>query len=218
MLSCIFMKAFVVARSRINRARLHGETLAKLWNEGGGEITVRAVVDPDGSGRLTALDVRPVPEEFSLLLGELLYQLRSALDACIYQATVYATGQDPPPDDDKLEFPITLELTEFPKLKKRRLMHLKQDLQDAVESVQPYNTPSLPPEKLVKNVNRSLGILNDLARKDRHRRLHVVGAWPVKNHPKFIFPLGVTLQSITPMQAGLFRGRMRTRYFSTEGR
>jgi hypothetical protein len=135
----------------------------------------------------------------------MLYQLRSALDACIYQATIYATNQDPPPDEHKLEFPITFDVSEFPRLAKRRLMHLPQDMQDGIENVQPYNAPSLPPEKLVTNVNRLLGILNDLARKDRHRKLHVVGSWPIRLHPKFTFPIGskVTLSSIDLMEPGI---------------
>ena len=101
-------------------------------------------------------------------MGEQLYQLRSELDACIYQATIYGTMQDPPPNEGRLEFPITYDATEWPNLAKRRLSALPKPIQDAIERVQPYNNLSLSSEETVKSVNRSLGILHDLARKDRH--------------------------------------------------
>ena len=52
------------------------------------------------------------------------------------------------------------------------------------------------------NLNRSLGILNDLARKDRHRKLHVVGSWALRLKPQLILPPGVTISSMTLMEAG----------------
>lgn len=39
----------------------------------------------------------PLPEEVALLLGEYLYQLRSALDNCLYTVAIIAAGTAPPP-------------------------------------------------------------------------------------------------------------------------
>lgn len=133
----------------------------------------------------------------------MLYQLRSALDACIYQATIYATKSDPPPKETTLEFPITNDPKEFPQLAKRRLWGLPRDVQDAIERVQPYNTPQLPPEQMVSNINRCLGILNDLSRKDRHRRLHVVGSLPLIFEPLFSLPEGVSVVDVQTKADGL---------------
>jgi hypothetical protein len=81
--------------------------LAQLWNEIPTEhlLKPKALADPDGHGVIFAAGVGEVPEEMPLLLGEQLYQLRSALDACIYQATIYATKQDPPPDERQIRIP-----------------------------------------------------------------------------------------------------------------
>jgi hypothetical protein len=49
---------------------------------------------------------------------------------------------------------------------------------------------------MVKNINRSLGILNDLARKDRHRTVHVVGSWVADLKPEFRLPKGVRVSSL----------------------
>lgn len=192
------MGEYEVARLRFRRAIAHGERLAQLWNDlpTGYLCTPKARADADGNGVLIATNVGSIPDELPLLLGELLYQLRSALDACIYQATVYATKLDPPPDEGKLEFPITTDPNKWPNLVKRRLSALPAPIQDAIERVQPYNNQSLPPAEMVKSINRSLGILHDLARKDRHRKLPVVGSWPLNMKPDFLLPDGVIVDSL----------------------
>jgi len=72
-------------------------------------------------------------------------------------------------------------------------------MRDAIEIVQPYNAPRISPGVLAASINRTLGIINDLARKDRHRKIHVVGSWPFDLTPSFVLPTGVSVDSITPM-------------------
>jgi hypothetical protein len=189
------------------------------FNPRRGLFEVKANTERDGSGIIRVVRVRAISEDFSLLLGEMLYQLRSGLDACIYQAAIYPTGKNPPPDDSQLEFPLCANPADFPKQAERRLSVLPQNIRDAIERLQPYNTPSLPPEEMVKNLNRSLAILHDLARKNRHRKLHVVGAWPYHLDPKFTLPPGVTVDSLsltTPgvLEEGSILARFQLRGFS----
>jgi len=216
------MGTYQVARARLNRAIGHGNQLASLWNAvpAGRLCTPRARIGPNGIGHLLATSVGAIPEELALLLGEMLYQLRSALDACIYQTTIYATKQDPPPDEGKLEFPITSDPKEWPNLVKRRLSALPKDIQDAIERVQPYNNLSIPPEQMVHSINRSLGILHDLSRKDRHRKLHVIGSWPLNLAPEFILPDGVTMdwmeiQPPSVLREGAVLAKFRLSNFAT---
>lgn len=193
------MGVYEVARLRLQRAIAHGERLAQLWNDLPTEYlcTLKAgMIDQNGNGVLIATNIGKIPEELPLLLGEMLYQLRSALDACIYQATIYATNQDPPPDEGKLEFPITHNTKEWKRLAERRLSALPTSIQNAIERVQPYNMQASSPEMTIKSINRSLGILNDLARKDRHRKLHVVGSWPLDLEPQFLLPEGVSIENL----------------------
>ena len=132
----------------------------EAWNEIPSEklYTATAKTDSDGIGSLRLVRVQPIPEEIPLLLGEMLYQLRSALDSCIYQAAVYSTKQDPPPDEQKLEFPISVDRAEFPGLQKRRLSALPMDVQEGIEKIQPYHAPVFPPEEVVKKHQSLLGI------------------------------------------------------------
>lgn len=199
---------YEVARLRLKRAISHGEHLAQLWNDLPSDqlCAPRAkMTDANGNCVLAATNIGDIPDELPLLLGEQLYQLRSALDACIYQATVYATKQNPPPDEGKLEFPITTNSKEWPDLVKRRLSALPASIQNAIERVQPYNNQSLPPDEMVKSINRSLGILHDLARKDRHRKLHIVGSWPLGMKPDFILPDGVTVDSFEALPPSVLK-------------
>lgn len=160
------------------------------------------MVDAAGQGRIRLIAKKSIPEEFSLIFGEMLYQMRSALDTCIYQAAIYVTSQDPPPDGQKLEFPVCKDASDFAKTAKRRLSVFPQAVQDGIEKIQPYNIPSLAPDLMVKNLNRALGILHDLARKDRHRRLHVVGNWALSVAPIIEVPPGVSVTSLKIMNAG----------------
>lgn len=208
---------YEVARLRLKRAISHGERLAQLWNDLPSDYlcTPKAkMTDANGHGVLVATNIGEIPDELPLLLGELLYQLRSALDACIYQAAVYATGQNPPPDEGRLEFPITTNSSEWPDLVRRRLSALPAPIQNAIESVQPYNNQSLPPDEMVRSINRSLGILHDLARKDRHRKLHIVGSWPLGMKPDFI---GVTVDSFEVLPPSVLKEGTVMAKFSVSG-
>lgn len=193
--------------------------MARFWNSIPTEelCSFWPRIDPDGNGSIRAVGIKPVPDEFSLRLGEMLYQLRSALDACIYQATVYATKSDPPAKEESLEFPITNDPDEFPRLAKRRLWGLPQEVKDGIERVQPYNAPSLPPEEMVNNINRCLGILNDLARKDRHRRLHVVGSLPLSFLPLFRLPEGVSVVDVKTHAEGVLQEQAEIATFRLVG-
>jgi len=200
------MGEYKVARARLTRAMSHHTHLGEVWNAvPSGRLCVpKALVGPNGYGMLIATEVGEIPDEMPLLLGEMLYQLRSALDACIYQGAVHATKKDPPEGEGKFEFPITVDPNEWTSLKKRRLFALPVSIQDAIERAQPYNNQFLPPGELITSVNRNLGILHDWARKDRHRRLHVVGSWPIHLNPEFVLPDGAVVDWVDIMTPATF--------------
>ena len=65
--------------------------------------------------------------------------------------------------------------------------------QKLIEDFQPYNTPGLKWADLPYNFNRGLGTLNDWARKDRHRGLHVVAFWASDVRPLLEVPRGTRI-------------------------
>jgi hypothetical protein len=159
----------------------------------------------------------PTPHDWSLELGEILYHLRAALDGAIYQSAIIESGQDPPPRYNKLEFPIYSCPSEFAKYAHRKIGTLSPKCREFIESVQPYHTPDLQAKLMVLNVNRNLGIINDWARKDRHRTLHVVGAWASRANPQLRLPPSATLQYLHVTRDGFLDKGREIATFAIEG-
>ena len=126
-------------------------------------------------------------------IGEFLYQMRAALDHCVYEAARLASGQSPPPGEDKLEFFLRNSPEKF-RDACRKVAPLGEAQRQVIESFQPYKAPlNLEPHLLPSNYNRGLTMLNDWARKDRHRKLHVMATWTSNIRPMLRLPLGTTL-------------------------
>ena len=150
-------------------------------------------MEDDGTGSIWIEQVKAIDPELAFVIGEFLYQLRAALDACVYEVACVNSGKRPPPDEDQLEFVFCQRGTfnDF----RRKMRPLTNEQRSIIEAVQPYNAPELPAHLRVGNWNRSLGILNDWARKDRHRKLHVLASWASDIQPMLIIPEGTTSRS-----------------------
>lgn len=135
----------------------------------------RPEVDDDGTGRFFLEPVKldwTLP--FSLELGEMLYQLRSALDSCVYDAAILKFGSDPPPNAQQWQFPITSDPSDF-KEAIRRMKGIPPDITAIIERVQGYSGLACRFEGKQFDFGPTLIALNDWARIDRHRKLHLVG-------------------------------------------
>jgi hypothetical protein len=210
---------FEGCRQRIRRAKAHRETFRDLWNKHVLEDDFYSVglhMDDDGAGSIW---VRPnhrrdFTDVLSLELGEMLYQLRAALDSSIYATRVRETGTNPPPEEHRLEFPICKSRAQFDSFKRAPVAPKRLSF---IESMQPYNAPELSSDLVVYNFNRTLGILNDWARIDRHRRVHVVGSWASNPNPHIICPEGTTLSDLHVTGTGFFEDECEIATFRLTG-
>lgn len=172
------MRRLQGSRERIGRADLHWSAFKDRWEvaQKDGSYRVTADVQDDGAATVSVESVRPLPAVLSLELGEMLYQLRAALDGCIYEATITPSWLYSADEKKAIEFPICADESQW-KAAARKIAPLSDEARRIVEHVQPYNI-----EKHVGTapVIRSLGILNDWARKDRHRQLHVLRSIPLQ--------------------------------------
>ncbi|MGI5506443.1 hypothetical protein [Lentzea sp. CA-135723] len=121
----------------------------------------------------------PAPVELALIFSEWLAALRASLDNAIYALAVAITGQNPPPHAGRIQFPICSTEDDF-KTQARRLTMLPTRIIEALDRGQPYQSPWGPESNLTWWVN-------ELARKDRHRELHV-GLGRVDEHRVRIAP------------------------------
>lgn len=161
--------------ARYRRAELHREVIHEFWS---GLIEHdlyenRVEIDDAGSGRLAVYPTFAMPEHFALELGELLYNLRAALDGAIYVAAMLDSGQDPPPNESSLEFVVRATPRKFADAV-GKLGPIRPERRAFIEDVQVYGTTEQGPG--ADRARRSLVVLNDWARIDRHRRLHLVAS------------------------------------------
>lgn len=182
------------SRLRLEQANAHRGRIAKLWNgfiEGDEPYVPVVQVDREGNGVIHVYPSDDFPgDELSLEFGEMLYQLRAALDSLVYEVAILDSGQDPPPDAEKLEFPFRGSEPKFDSVA-WKIAPLTKQHQDMIKSVQPYTAGEGDDAQRV--VAESLDILNDWARKDRHRGLHVIAHWAANKDPLFDLPDGCAL-------------------------
>jgi hypothetical protein len=186
-------------RRRLERAQTHRARIAELWNgflDGDEPYEIHVRVENDGRGSIDVFpnEYDPPPlDEISLEFGELLYQLRAALDSLVYELAIIDSGKDPPPDADKLEFPIRTSESAFESVA-WKLAPLSEHHRVLVGRIQPYPVPEQT--EAMKFMGQVLKVLNDWARRDRHRRMHVVASWAANKEPLFDPPEGCTVQDI----------------------
>jgi hypothetical protein len=191
-LSRMPLREFANCWERIGRADHHRRAFAKAWSDflADEPYDANLHIEQDGTGELSfACRYDPLPSVFAFELGEMLYHLRAALDAAVYAAAVLETGRNPPPNERDLEFPVCMSAAAFPKVARRKVAPLTRDRRWIVECMQPFNMPGgVSDERKVYCLNRALAMLHDWARKDRHRKLHVVGSWASHANPAWDIP------------------------------
>src|SRR4051794_32749877 len=71
---------------------------------------MRVMKESDDTGSVHKVFVEVIEEppldRWSLVAGDCVHNLRSALDNLIYAIAIYQSRQNPPPDDKSLQFPI----------------------------------------------------------------------------------------------------------------
>lgn len=160
---------FDSAYAKLDRARDHRKALAEIWNEYLDLSPFDFSLVDDGPKRwvLRATQSEPLPEKMSVIFGEWLFNLRSALDSLIWATAVNMSRSDPPPNESALQYPI-YDTEEQWKNNLRRLKPLADHQREMLYSMQPFNTKD--PDA------NFLGWINRLARVDRHRRLTIATA------------------------------------------
>lgn len=176
------MSYFLAAWERWDRANEHRSSLATIWNDFIDTHPFDLALNPTDDG--TVLQVwleTPTPPRFALVMGEWLYNLRASLDYAVWATAVYDSGQDPPPNEDALQFPIYDTERAWTR-NLYRIKGLRARHQQMLLGQQPFKSD------LDANY---LGWINRLARVDRHRRLVDGTARIAELEPAIAIPAGV---------------------------
>ena len=184
---------------RIDRAIAHAKSVVNQWAELF-DPSAEPTVERRGPRRFVArvAVTRHKDNDIGLELGEFFYQLRASLDGLAYEAMALATGCDPPPKVDRVEFPIYLDHDRFTECPFIKLTDFPKELTDWLESIQPYRI-GLSPDPAINELGRRLRLLHDCARKDRHRKLHVVVAGITKMGVHVSHTPNITISNVHPI-------------------
>ena len=164
---------------KVNRAHEHFTTLKgeiDAWNE---RRPYGLVPEVHAHGAKHLLRVRltePIDVMWSVLLGEAIHDLRSALDQIVYQLTIANTGKAL----DRTQFPIFSKRRRFAETSKRfpygvpgsglhQIRGVASGPHSFIEALQPY------PQRRTRTVHRSIANLHDLWNQDKHRLVHLWG-------------------------------------------
>ena len=111
------------------------------------------------------------PVECGVVLGDLLFNLRSALDQIVFALSAQA---GPIPNERLPAFPIHVTPGDFKKNGLKRIRLVERNASAFIERVQPYHAAN--------PAQHSLAVLDHLHERDKHRLLHVVSMALIRRH------------------------------------
>jgi hypothetical protein len=133
----------------------------------GKPYTVVREFDPNTREATYRLRIRErCPLVWSVMIGEIVYNLRSALDHALWQLVIEDGGQP----TDHNGFPIFLDPAKYQNARgaPRLLDGLKPTSRTVIDNLQPFNTG--------EHAASPLWHLHELSNFDKHRALHLTGA------------------------------------------
>ncbi|MGW1464062.1 hypothetical protein ACWCPT_06875 [Streptomyces sp. NPDC002308] len=149
-----------VAHANQRKAEL--ESRVSLWHAGS-PFETEANLSADRLKWEMRLRVNSLPptQEWSLILGDLLYSLRSSLDACVWEFA-HIDGNIPA-KPTQLQFPVVRDRKDWEKARATRLQTVPKEVIERIEMAQPFNRPE-------EEIDRDpLMILTELNNLDKHR-------------------------------------------------
>ncbi len=146
------------------------ESEVKRWKEGN-PCRVWTELDlQTGQNLIWAEVLRPPPNKIGFIIGDCLYNLRSALDNLVYELGVaYQKGPLSKSMASDSQFPIFRHESHFLSKGKDMIRGIHPDAQTFIEGLQPYNR---------EGENNTLLVLNKLATTDRHQLPHMTVVMP----------------------------------------
>lgn len=154
-----------VERAQVNFLNLHSQFTEHFSHPENQCRLIPAFTSAD-EGEIRAEIREPLPESWSLLVSDIVCDLRFALDNLAYELVIANSGMDPPPNARAIEFPILAKGKMTPG-SSRAIEQMEPWVQRLIESMQPYHdiASGTPPR------NQALLALNEMCNTYKHRLL-----------------------------------------------
>ena len=185
---------------RIKIARAHkqlNELAAAIDRFVKEQDTNAVVLDIDNDRRELVATFRLLdspPALWAVIIGEILYDLRSALDHLAWQL-VLQNGGTP---TSKTEFPIFKDEINFKSDAPRKVRGMSDTAKAAIEALQPYKTG----EDARDAAMQKLWVLHELSNIDKHQTLHLAGFYLKTAEYGMSHPQDVKIHGIEGMRSG----------------
>jgi len=156
-------------RLKLARAAEHLAALKSATQDYSREVNHRLVrgYDPLTDEFIVRVQItKPIPLEWGLIIGDVLHNLRSALDSLVFELAERHAGGLGVQEVRKIQFPICDRPGTFQTevKQKKKLLHVTPKAVAEAERLQPYMPTAWPG-------GNPLGILRDLSDIDKHRKL-----------------------------------------------
>ncbi|MEX2401245.1 MAG: hypothetical protein WD423_10765 [Rhodothermales bacterium] len=161
----------IFVNAKINRAiELFRELNAEVerWKNSG-PIEVLQECNKERTQFVTGVRFRKEPDalKWSIIAGDILFNLRCALDHLVFYLAIVDSGKNPPERARRLMFPVTNSDDQLEgAIGARRLFGCSEETIDYIRSVQPY----VAFDDSQKSPLRTINYLNNV---DKHRHLHM---------------------------------------------
>jgi hypothetical protein len=158
---------FAKIRIKVERARQHIQELKDSVRRflASAPYEVQIQEKPDIGRRVYYLSrVEPVPLAIAAIAGDVLHNLRSALDHTAFQLVSVGMGRAPSRPWE-IDYPVADDATRYVELRNRKLSGARKDAVDAVDATRPY-----------KGGNDTIWRIHQLNNIDKHRLLLTVGS------------------------------------------
>jgi hypothetical protein len=168
---------FLGVRLKLSRAKDQIDTLQGDMKRFMAENPCSGNLDFNTDSKILSLwiSVSAQPDPiFGVVIGEIIHNLRSALDHIVWELVILTTGR-PPALPSKNQFPIMKSKEDFNKRGVDVLLQcVREDAVDLIRSEQPFRTG--------EHAKSPLWHLSELSNADKHRTLHVTATLPHKFH------------------------------------
>lgn len=197
----MYEPSFESCWAKINRAEELREGLKEyIWDTFQDErnrATMRA--DADAQTGFHILSLQTVPdlsvfqERTSVIVGDIVHNLRSTLDHLTWQLACYHTGGNPL-NPQRVQFPIEDKLAVFAKRCKPDgwIGEIAPAHQTIIERYQPYHGLNTPSQQFWTLYVHELALLRDLSNADKHRVLTEIDLPVTGFHMRVRFAPGAT--------------------------
>lgn len=170
----------------------------------------------DRNGVVSLVPQKALYTRLPLVLGEFFYQLRAALDGAMwasYQKLGSSTGKL---KEEALYFPLCKTSAGLKKATFNSIP-LPNQLKSWIESIQPCNASNLPIGSEGERLARSLQLIDDIATKDRHRALQLIGTVISSNTALVEVSAPAAVTYIRNLEANPLEGQYEIAEFGVEG-